>query len=89
MSAYDSDLPTSNEVGRIAAPQSIGEVPVGPLREKRETTSLSQDILPLGIGTNATRVTSDPTEALSQLNRADLSLHHTERRKGTVKLEPL
>ena len=31
MSAYDSDLPTSNEVGRIAAPQSIGEVPVVPL----------------------------------------------------------
>ena len=34
MSAYDSDLPISNEIGRVAAPQSIGEVPVGPLGEK-------------------------------------------------------
>ena len=84
--AYDSDLPISNEIGRIAAPQSIGEVPVVPLGEKRETTTLSQGILPLGIGKNTKRVTSDPTEVVSRLNRAELS--RTARRKGTVTLEP-
>ena len=83
MSAYDSDLPISNEIGRVAAPQSIVEVPVGPLGEKRSTKLLSQDILPIGIGTSAKRATSDPTEALSQLNRADLSLHTNDMARFT------
>ena len=47
MSTYDSELPTSNEVGRVTEPRSIGEVPVGPLGENRDTTALPRGVRPI------------------------------------------
>ena len=59
-----------------------------PLGEKRDTTALPQGIRPLGASNDTIHgVTSDPTEVVSQLNRAEQP--RAARQKGTVTLEPL
>ena len=45
MSAHDSELPTSNEVGRLTDPRCIREVPVVPLGKERDITALPQGIV--------------------------------------------